>query len=83
LAYEPFQPVRYISVDPDGRATTRARIDLPHIPLIHDMAFTQNFIVVPDFPGTFQPEHSHTTFRGFGTSAGTPALPSAAQRRCV
>ena len=62
LAYEPFQPVRYISVDRDGRATTKARIDLPHIPLIHDMAFTQSFIVVPDFPVTFQPEHSHTTF---------------------
>jgi carotenoid cleavage dioxygenase-like enzyme len=62
LAYEPFQPVRYISVDRDGRATTKARIDLPHIPLIHDMAFTQNFIIVPDFPVTFQPEHSHTGF---------------------
>ena len=26
------------------------------------MAFTQSFIIVPDFPVTFQPEHSHTTF---------------------
>ena len=41
LAYEPFQPVRYISVGRNGRAATRARIDLPHIPLIHDMAFTR------------------------------------------
>jgi carotenoid cleavage dioxygenase-like enzyme len=62
LAYEPFQPVRYVSVDRDGRATTKARIDLPHIPLIHDMAFTRSFVVVPDFPVTFQPEHSHTDF---------------------
>lgn len=62
LAYEPFQPVRYISVGRDGRATTKARIDLPHIPLIHDMAFTKNFIVVPDFPVTFQPEGAHTQF---------------------
>jgi carotenoid cleavage dioxygenase len=62
LAYEPFQPVRYISVDRDGRATTKARIELPHIPLIHDMAFTQSFIIVPDFPVTFQPELSHTDF---------------------
>ena len=62
LAYEPFQPVRYVSVDSSGRATTKARIDLPHIPLIHDMAFTRSFIVVPDFPVTFQPEHSHTDF---------------------
>ena len=49
LAYEPFQPIRYISVDRDGCAKTKARIDLPHIPLIHDMAFTQSFIIVPDF----------------------------------
>lgn len=62
LAYEPFQPVRYITVGPDGRATTRARIDLPHIPMIHDMAFTRSFIVVPDFPVTFQPERAHTGF---------------------
>ena len=62
LAYEPFQPVRYISVGRDGRATTKARIDLPHIPLIHDMAFTRSFIVVPDFPVTFQPEDAHTQF---------------------
>jgi carotenoid cleavage dioxygenase-like enzyme len=62
LAYEPFQPIRYISVDGDGRATTKARIDLPHIPLIHDMAFTKSFIIVPDFPVTFQPELSHTDF---------------------
>ena len=62
IAYEPFQPVRYISVGRDGRATTKARIDLPHIPLIHDMAFTQSYIVVPDFPVTFQPEAAHTQF---------------------
>jgi carotenoid cleavage dioxygenase len=62
LAYEPGEPVRYISVDQDGRATTKARIDLPHIPLIHDVAFTAKFIVVPDFPATFQPESAHTAF---------------------
>ena len=62
LAYEPGQPVRYISVGRDGRAATKARIDLPHIPMIHDMAFTQSFIILPDLPVTLQPEHSHTTF---------------------
>jgi carotenoid cleavage dioxygenase len=62
LAYEPFQPVRYISVGRDGRATTKARLDLPHIPLIHDMAFTKKFIIVPDFPVTFQPDSAHTQF---------------------
>jgi len=62
LTYEPFQPVRYVSIGPDGRATTKAQIDLPHIPMIHDMAFTRLFIIVPDFPVSLQPEHSHTTF---------------------
>jgi len=62
LAYEPFQPVRYLTVGRDGRATTKARIDLPHIPMIHDMTFSQSFIVVPDFPVTFQPERAHTFF---------------------
>ena len=62
LAYEPFQPIRYVSVGRDGRATTKARIDLPHIPLIHDTAFTQSYIIVPDFPCTFQPQSSHTQF---------------------
>ncbi|MCQ9154960.1 carotenoid oxygenase family protein [Acidomonas methanolica] len=62
LAYEPGQPVRYISLDRNGHATTKARIDLPHIPLIHDMAFTASFIVIPDLPVTFQPERSQAKF---------------------
>lgn len=62
LAYEPYQPVRYLSVGQDGLAITKARIDLPHIPMIHDMAFTQSFVIVPDFPVTFQPERAHTKF---------------------
>lgn len=62
LAYEAGQPIRYISLGRDGRATTKARIDLPHIPLIHDTAFTKSFIVVPDLPVTFQPQRAHTTF---------------------
>ncbi|MEJ5142071.1 carotenoid oxygenase family protein [Gluconobacter albidus] len=62
LTYEPGQPVRYISLDQNGRATTKARINLPHIPLIHDMAFTASFIVIPDLPVTFQPERSEAKF---------------------
>lgn len=62
LTYEPGQPVRYISVGRDGRATTKARIDLPHIPLIHDTAFTAAFIVVPDLPVSFQPQRARTPF---------------------
>lgn len=62
LTYEYGQPVRYVSVDRDGRATTKARIELPHTPMIHDTAFTKSFIVVPDFPVTFMPERGHTIF---------------------
>lgn len=62
LAYEPGQPVRYISLDQNGYAMTKARIDLPHIPLIHDMAFTASFIVILDLPVTFQPEHAKAKF---------------------
>jgi len=63
LTYEPFAPVRYIAIDRQtGRAETRARIDLPHIPLIHDMTFTESFIIVPDFPVTFQPQRAKTSF---------------------
>jgi len=41
---------------------TKARIDLPHIPLIHDVAFTAAFIVVPDLPVSFQPENARAAF---------------------
>lgn len=61
LAYEAFAPIRYISIGRDGRARTLARIDLPHVPMIHDTAFTQSFVIVPDFPVTFQPQNAHTT----------------------
>lgn len=62
LTYEAGAPVRYLSIGRDGRAVTKARIDLPHIPMIHDLAFTRSFIIVPDFPVTFQPQNSHTSF---------------------
>lgn len=61
LAYEAFQPIRYISIGRDGRAKTLAHIDLPHVPMIHDTAFTRSFVIVPDFPVTFQPQNAHTT----------------------
>jgi len=95
LAYEPGQAVRYISVGRDGRrAATKARIELPHIPLIHDMAFTQSFIVVPDFPVSSSRRVRTRPFRGFGTSAvrlasvccrGTARCraPSGSRRRCA
>ena len=56
IVYEPGLPVRYLTLDGAGRATTVARIDLPHTPMIHDVAFTASSIVVLDLPVTFQPE---------------------------
>jgi carotenoid cleavage dioxygenase len=49
--------VRYVAVDANGRATTRAVIPLSHGPLIHDVGFTQNFVLVLDLPVHFQPEN--------------------------
>jgi carotenoid cleavage dioxygenase len=56
IVYEPGLPVRYLTLDAAGRAATVARIDLPHTPMIHDVAFTASSIVVLDLPVTFQPE---------------------------
>jgi len=53
ITYEPGQKVRYISLDAAGRASTVATIDLPHCPMIHDVAFTRSSIVVLDLPVTF------------------------------
>jgi carotenoid cleavage dioxygenase-like enzyme len=59
LAYERGRPtVRYVVVDAAGRAETRADIALPHGPMVHDVGFTQNFIIVLDLPVTFQPQRS-------------------------
>src|SRR5262249_8069618 len=56
IVYEPGLPVRYLTLDAAGRAATVTRIDLPHTPMIHDVAFTASSIVVLDLPVTFQPE---------------------------
>jgi carotenoid cleavage dioxygenase-like enzyme len=57
IAYEPGRPtLRYLVVDSAGRAETRADIAAPHGPMVHDVGFTQNFIIVLDLPITFQPQ---------------------------
>lgn len=54
LAYLPTKPtVDYLVVDPGGNSTTKCQIQLPHQPMIHDTAITQNYVVVMDFPVTF------------------------------
>jgi carotenoid cleavage dioxygenase len=57
ITYEPGRPtLRYVVVDPAGRAETRTDIPAPHMPMVHDVGFTRNFIIVLDLPVTFQPE---------------------------
>jgi carotenoid cleavage dioxygenase-like enzyme len=57
MTYEPGRPtLRYVVVDAAGRAETRADIPAPHKPMVHDVGFTRNFIVVLDLPVTFQPQ---------------------------
>lgn len=62
LTYEPGQPVRYMTLDDAGQAATHTEIDLPHAPLIHDVAFTASKIVLLDLPVTFQPQIARATF---------------------
>jgi len=50
--------LRYVVVDAAGRAQTRAEIPAPHDPLVHDVGFTERFVVVLDLPVTFQPERA-------------------------
>ena len=57
MTYEPGRPtLRYVAVDAAGRAETRADIPAPHQPMVHDVGFTRNFIIVLDLPVTFQPQ---------------------------
>ncbi|HVJ19810.1 MAG TPA: carotenoid oxygenase family protein [Polyangiaceae bacterium] len=56
VTYEPGRPsLRYVRIDATGKAETRADIPAPHMPMVHDVGITQNFIVVLDLPVTLQP----------------------------
>ena len=57
MTYQPGRPtLRYVCLDAAGRATTRADIPAPHQPMVHDVGFTRNFVIVLDLPVTFQPQ---------------------------
>jgi carotenoid cleavage dioxygenase len=57
ITYEPGRgALRYVVVDATGRAETRAEIPAGHQPIVHDTAFTENFVVVLDLPVNFQPQ---------------------------
>jgi carotenoid cleavage dioxygenase len=76
LAYQTGRPtVRYVVVDAAGRARTRADIPAPHQPMVHDVGFTRNFIIVMDLPVTLQPQRlpGHT-FPYFWNDEQTPRV---------
>ena len=53
VAYAPetlFDIVQYVVVDANGAVTKTIPISLPTMPMIHDMALTQRYAVVFDFP---------------------------------
>jgi carotenoid cleavage dioxygenase len=57
MTYVPGRPtLRYVAVDAAGRAETRADISAPHMPMVHDVGFTRNFVIVLDLPVTLQPQ---------------------------
>ena len=59
MCYQPGRStLRCVALDTNGRAKTRANIPAPHGPMIHDVAFTRNFVIVLDLPVTFQPERA-------------------------
>lgn len=56
ITYAPDRPsLRYVRIDANGRAETRADILAPHQPMVHDVGITKNFVIVLDLPVTFQP----------------------------
>jgi carotenoid cleavage dioxygenase-like enzyme len=77
IAYEPGRPtLRYLVLDVAGRAETRADIPTPHMPMVHDVGFTKNFIIVLDLPITFQPKRAApgAVFPYFWNERQTPRI---------
>lgn len=76
LAYQTGRPtLRYLVVDAAGRAATQANIPAPHQPMVHDVGFTRNFIIVMDLPVTLQPQRlPEHTFPYFWNDQQTPRI---------
>lgn len=54
LTYQPGLPaLSYLVVGKDGRSRAVADIPAPHMPMVHDVAFTASWIIVLDLPVTF------------------------------
>jgi carotenoid cleavage dioxygenase len=57
ITYDPSRPtLRYVAIDANGRAETRADIPTPHRPMVHDVGLTQRYVIVLDLPVTLQPQ---------------------------
>jgi carotenoid cleavage dioxygenase-like enzyme len=54
IAYKPFRGhVQYIVVGPDARVRKVVRVPVPATPIMHDMALTQNHVILFDLPARF------------------------------
>lgn len=54
MTYQPgLEAIRYLRVGADGKVAAASAISAPHCPMIHDVAFTRNWVVVLDLPVTF------------------------------
>jgi carotenoid cleavage oxygenase len=75
LCYQSGSPVvRYVVLDANGRAATRASIPLAHGPLIHDVGFTENFVLVLDLPVHLDSENPSSNFPYVWDSKHTPRV---------
>jgi carotenoid cleavage dioxygenase-like enzyme len=55
--YSPLsEDVQYVVVAGDGRVRKKVDIHMPHKPMIHDCAITENYFLILDFPVVFDPE---------------------------
>lgn len=54
MTYQPgLEAIRYLRIGREGKVVATAAIPAPHCPMIHDVAFTERFVVVLDLPVTF------------------------------
>jgi carotenoid cleavage dioxygenase len=75
LTYDPTRPtLRYVVIDATGRAQTRADMPTPHKPMVHDVGFTRQFVVVLDLP-QLHPGHIFPYFWNGARSGRVGLLP--------
>lgn len=54
--YQPFPPfLSMYAIDADGKVTMAEAMDIPSPTMLHDLAITENYIIIPVPPMTFSP----------------------------